>query len=186
VKRIKWTDAVLLASPYSLALVVSLDPSRMANVMALSWWCYLSAKPRLLGIAVAPERYTHTCIKHSKEFTLCFPGKEIALAAWKCGQLSGRSANKFEELGLKSLPAAEIKAPLIKGSIAAFECRLVNQYTTGDHAFFVGEIVASHGDANNPEHLYTRFFNKVVSISHDGKCDWKLDETLGIPGELSR
>jgi flavin reductase (DIM6/NTAB) family NADH-FMN oxidoreductase RutF len=185
-KKTKWTDAVLLASPYSLALVVSLDPSRMANVMAASWWCYLSAKPKLLGVAVAPERYTHICIRHSREFTLCFPSKEIALPAWKCGQLSGRRVNKPEELGLKLLPAAEVKAPLLKGSTAAFECTLTSQYKTGDHTFFVGEIVASHGDANNPEHLYTRFFDKAVSISHHGKCDWKLDETLGIPGELSR
>jgi len=178
-KRIKWTDAVLLASPYSLALVVSLDPSRMANVMALSWWCYLSAKPKLLGISVAPERYTHVCIRHSKEFTLCFPGKKIAAEAWKCGQMTGRDANKFEELGLKPLPSLEVKSPLIAGCTAAFECKLEHQFSTGDHTFFVGKVVASHGDAKNPEHLYTRFFNKVVSISCDGKSDWEIGETSG-------
>ncbi|OGK10544.1 MAG: hypothetical protein A2Y63_03320 [Candidatus Riflebacteria bacterium RBG_13_59_9] len=185
-KEMKWVEAVKLASPYSYALAVSLNPEGRPNAMGLGWWCYLSAKPKLLGIAIAPERYTHECIQHTREFTLCFPSKVMALAAWKCGLESGREMDKFAEFGLKALPAKIVKTPLIKGSTVAFECKLAQEVAVGDHTLFVGEIVAAHGDPEKKEHLFTQFFSKLVSIANDGGCDWKLDKTLGIPGQLKR
>lgn len=185
-KEMEWTQSVLLGSPYSYVLVVSLDAKGIPNVMGVGWWCYLSAKPKLLGIAIAPERYTHSCIEHSKEFNLCFPSKEIALEAWQCGKISGRDVQKIEKYNLKTMPAKFVKAPLLADSAAAFECKLHSKFPAGDHTFFVGEIVACHGDAEKKEHLFTQFFSKLVSVSYDGKCDWNLEETLGIPGKLSR
>jgi flavin reductase (DIM6/NTAB) family NADH-FMN oxidoreductase RutF len=185
-QEMDWARAVQLASPYSYVLAVSMDRQGTPNVMGVGWWCYLSANPKLLGIAIAPARYTHECLEHSKEFTLNFPAKEIALEAWQCGKISGRDMNKIEKLGLKTQPSKVVSAPLLADCAAAFECKLHSQYLAGDHTFFIGEIVACHGDAEKKEHLYTEFFSKVVSLSHEGICDWKLDETLSIPGKLSR
>ena len=185
-QEIDWGRAVQLASPYSYVLAVSLDKKGTPNVMGVGWWCYLSAKPKLLGIAVAPERYTHECLMNSMEFTLNFPSKEIALEAWKCGQVSGRQINKIAQFGLRTKPSKLVRAPLLADSTAAFECKVKDRNKVGDHTFFVGEIVACHGDLDKKEHLYTQLFSKVVSISHDGVCDWRLDETMEIPGQLSR
>lgn len=185
-KETEWTQSVLLGSPYSYVLAVSLDAKGVPNVMGVGWWCYLSAKPKLLGIAIAPARYSHECIEHSKEFTLNFPHKSIALEAWQCGKISGRDVQKIEKYSLKTMPAKFVKAPLLADSAAAFECMLHSKIHTGDHTFFVGEIVACYGDAEKKEHLYTQFFSKLVSASHDGKCDWNLEETMGIQGKLSR
>jgi len=185
-KELAWTEAVKLASPYSYALAVSLDAAGRPNAMGLGWWCYLSAEPKLLGIAVAPERYTHECIRHTREFTLCFPSKLMALAAWKCGQVSEREVDKFAEFGLRALPAKVVKPPLIKNCTVAFECKLAQEVATGDHTLFVGKIVATHGNPDKKEHLFTQFFSKLVSMAHDGGCDWKLDRTLGLPGQLQR
>ncbi len=137
-------------------------------------------------MAISPERYTHASIEHSKEFTLNFPHKNIALEAWQCGKVSGRDIHKVEKYSLKTQAAKFVKAPLLTDSAAAFECKLHSKFPTGDHTFFVGEIVACHGDVEKKEHLYTQFFSKLVSASYDGKCDWNLEETLGIPGKLSR
>jgi len=185
-KEMEWTQSVLLGSPYSYVLVVTLDAKGVPNVMGVGWWCYLSAKPKLLGIAIAPERYTHECIIHSKEFTLCFPHRDIALEAWQCGKTSGTDVNKIEKYNLKTHPSKFVKAPLLADCSAAFECILHSKHPAGDHTFFVGEIVACHGDVEKKEHLYTQLFSKLVSVSHDGKCDWNLAETLGITGKLSR
>jgi flavin reductase (DIM6/NTAB) family NADH-FMN oxidoreductase RutF len=184
-KEMEWTQSVLLGSPYSYVLAVSLDAKGIPNVMGVGWWCYLSAKPNLLGMAISPERYTHSCIEHSKEFTLCFPHKNIALEAWQCGKVSGHDVHKVEKYCLNTMPAKFVKAPLLTDSSAAFECKLHAKYPVGDHTFFVGEIVACHGDAEKKEHLYTQFFSKLVSASYDGICDFSLEETLGIPGKLS-
>jgi flavin reductase (DIM6/NTAB) family NADH-FMN oxidoreductase RutF len=185
-QEMDWARAVQLASPYSYVLAVSMDRQGTPNVMGVGWWCYLSAVPKLLGISIAPERYTHDCIMHSMEFTLNFPAKEIALEAWKCGHFSGKQINKIAEYGLRTQPSKIVNAPLLADSTAAFECRLKTHHNAGDHTFFVAEIVACHGDVARKEHLYTEFFSKVVSLSHEGTCDWKLDETLGIPGQLTR
>jgi len=184
-QEVEWAKGVLLGSPYAYVLAVTVNEAGIPNAMGVGWWTYLSAKPRLLGMAIAPQRYTHDCLQQVPEFTLCFPGKELALPAWRCGQISGRAVNKFEELGLTPLPSKQVKPPLIEGSTVAFECRVANALETGDHIFDVGEIVAVHGDLENREHLYTEFYSRVISMAHDGKPDWKLEETLGLPDQLS-
>ena len=45
-----------------------------------------------------------------------------------------------------SLPATQVKPPLVAGARACFECRVVDTCRTGDHTIFVGEVLASHMD----------------------------------------
>jgi len=42
---------------------------------------------------------------------------------------------------------------VLKGAVANFECRLVNQMDTGDHTIFVGEVVAAHIEEEAPGRL---------------------------------
>jgi flavin reductase (DIM6/NTAB) family NADH-FMN oxidoreductase RutF len=185
-QEVDWAKGVQLGSPYAYVLAVTVNAEGVPNVMGVGWWCYLSAKPKLLGMAIATQRYTHDCLQDVPEFTLCFPGKELALPAWRCGQVSGRAVNKFEELGLTALPSKHVRPPIIDGSTVAFECKVANVVPAGDHLFYIGEILAVHGDLQNREHLFTESYSRLVSLSHDGKVDWKLEETLGLPNQLSR
>ena len=42
------------------------------------------------------------------------------------------------------IPARHVRAPLITGSIASFECRVVDSFSTSDHTIFVGEVLTAY------------------------------------------
>jgi len=170
-----WKDAVTLASPYPYLLVTSRDAKNVPNAMGLGWWSFTSMTPPLLVISIGKGRYTLECIRHTKDFVACFPGKDIAKESWSCGVLSGRDGDKLEKLGLKTIDAKKVKSPIIDGSCVAFECVVTDEMETGDHILFVGEIVAMHGDAEKPQHLYSVFYSKLVCLDNEGNRNFFLE-----------
>ena len=174
-KEIPWNDAITLMSPHPYALATALDEEGKANAIGLGWWTIVSWEPPMIAIAVGPGRYSHGCIEHSEEFALCLPSREMAKAAWMCGTKTGRKVDKFEVGGLEAVPSKVIKPPLIGGSTVAFECRVKEHLTTGDHTLFVAEVVATHGEPGRPEHLYSIHYKKLVSLSNEGAADFLIE-----------
>ena len=129
----------------------------------------------MIVISVAPKRYSHECLDHCPEFALCLPSKPLAKGAWICGTKSGRQVDKFELTEFDAKPSKVIRPPLIGGSTVAFECKVVERVTTGDHTLFIAEVVATHGDAENAAHLYSIHYRKLVSLSHTGEADFEVD-----------
>jgi flavin reductase (DIM6/NTAB) family NADH-FMN oxidoreductase RutF len=173
--EMNWKEAVTLASPYPYLLVTSRDATGVPNAMGVGWWSFTSMTPPLMLVSIGKGRYTLDCIRHTKDFVMCFPGKDIAKASWTCGVISGRDGDKLEKTGLKALDAKKVKSPIIEGSSAAFECVVTDEVETGDHIVFIGEIVAMHGDADNPQHLYSIFYNKLVSMDTEGNRNFFLE-----------
>jgi len=174
-QEMNWGEAVTIASPYPYLLVTSTDKSGKPNAMGVGWWCFTSVSPPLLVVSIGKSRYTLECIRDSKEFVVCFPGEGIAKGAWQCGKKSGRGIDKLSDAGLKTRPGSKVKAPIIEGSTAAFECKVTDEMETGDHIVFVGEIVAMWGDKSIPMHLYSIFYNKLVSMDTEGNRNFALD-----------
>jgi len=83
-----------------------------------------------------------------------------------CGRVSGREHDKFKETGLTPLPAKKVKPPIIKECVAHLECKLHNQFTTGDHTIFVGEIVEAYADKDASTEGYN--LEKAKTIFHLG------------------
>jgi len=136
--------AYRLIYPQLVVLVSSINPTtKKPNIMTIAWSTPLSANPPLVGILVAPRRYSHELISSAREFVINIPTVEIIEKAIKCGRVSGRIHDKFSEFGLTAKPAKIVKAPIIEECVAHLECKLVNQLTTGDHTLFIGEVVAA-------------------------------------------
>ena len=87
-KELQQQEALRLTSPYPYALLVTLDARDRPNIMGLSWWTFTSWDPLMIGVSVNAERYTHECLQHLKEFTLCFPSEDQAKDACGWGQVS--------------------------------------------------------------------------------------------------
>jgi flavin reductase (DIM6/NTAB) family NADH-FMN oxidoreductase RutF len=118
------------------------------NVMTADWVVPLSFNPPLIGVAIGHTRYTHNLIRDGKEFVVAVPTIELLKDVWAAGTLSGEKGDKFEKLGLTPVKSKKVRVPSIKECQANIECRVVKEVETGDHTFFVGEIVdVSHGDA---------------------------------------
>lgn len=116
------------------------------NIITIAWATPLSMNPPLVGILIAPRRYSHELISNAKEFVINIPTVEILDKAIKCGRTSGRRHEKFSEFGLTAKPSKVVKSPIIEECIAHLECKLVDQITTGDHTLFVGEVVAAYAN----------------------------------------
>ncbi len=122
------------------------------DALACAWHVALSFDPPLFAVAISPKRYSYRLLKKGKEFTVNFlTFDKIGIIA-TLGRTSGREIDKFSTYKIKTTASSEIETPVLKDAYAAYECRLVKQYRTGDHVLFVGEVLAVH--------YKTRFFDK--------------------------
>ncbi|MBW3012301.1 flavin reductase family protein [Candidatus Woesearchaeota archaeon] len=134
--------------PEQVVLVVSKDKDSKANLMPAGWSMRTSGSPPMYCVSIAPARYTHSCIEHSKEFVIAFVGKDMIDVIDLAGSTSGRDTDKFKEANIKTADAKEVSIPLLADAVVNIECKLVDQLTTGDHTIFIGEIKAAHVNKN--------------------------------------
>ena len=118
------------------------------NVMTADWVTPLSFDPPMAGVAIAHKRYTKKLIDEYQEFVIAVPTIELLKDVWIAGTVSGAKVNKAEKLSITFIPSKKVKAPSIKECQANLECKVVKAVETGDHVFYVGEIVnVTYGDA---------------------------------------
>ncbi|MHC4660596.1 MAG: flavin reductase family protein [Planctomycetota bacterium] len=147
-------DALPRKRPIPVTLASCIDKDGKPNIITLGWEMQTSIKPVMFAISIGYPRYSYECIKDTGEFVVAYPTEDQTDASVFCGTKSGREFDKFSETGLEALPAKHVKPPLIGGCLANFECRVVHEYETGDHAIFVGECVAAHVSEEKKGRLY--------------------------------
>lgn len=133
---------------YPLRTYLIVSGVEKPNVMAADWVVPLSFSPPMLGVAIGHKRYTCSLIKKYGEFVVAVPTIELLKDVWMAGTTTGARENKFEKLNLTLVQSKKVKVPSIKECQANLECKVVKEVETGDHTFFVAEIVdATLGDA---------------------------------------
>ena len=140
-------QAQRLTAPAPFALLSARRADGSDNLMAVSWWTYLSNHPPMLGVCLSKKGLSGSLIEKSGVFTLSVVGEALRDAALACGRCSGRDHDKAAEFGIPLEAASTVPASLVSGSRAAFECRLVSTAEAGDHVFYLSEILACRGDA---------------------------------------
>lgn len=151
--RLTVAEAQKLASPAPFALLSVKREDGKTNLMALSWWSFLSNHPPLLGVCLSKKGLSGSLIEKNGEFALSLVGPALKDSAFRCGCCSGRVVDKAEDFGIPLEDAQAIGAQVVSGSRAVFECRLLSAAAAGDHVFYIAEIVAAQGDAG-VEQLY--------------------------------
>ena len=158
------SEAIALSAPLPYALVTSLDKNGRPNAMGVAWATRTSFEPFLILISLDHRRYSHEGIQMYREFVLNYPNEEQADAAWVCGTKSGRDGDKLKLAGLKLVDSKAVEVPTIDGVTVAFECKVVDEFETGDHTVFVGEVVGMTGNPAKPEHLYVSSKHKLFGL----------------------
>ena len=130
--------------PEPVALVTCSGNNGKDNVITVGWFMQTSIAPVLLAISIGKMRFSHDLLLNAGEFVLCFPSPVQSDAVVYCGTHSGRDIDKFTKTDLMKIPARHVRAPLIAGSIASFECRVVDSFSTSDHTIFVGEVLTAY------------------------------------------
>ncbi|MFC2027819.1 flavin reductase family protein [Chloroflexota bacterium] len=127
-----------------LTAIVTSHAQGRDDAMAVAWLSSVSQKPPLIGISIAPKRYTYELIMESKEFGINFVSLEKAELIAGTGGCPGRDVDKFERFKIEKEVSLKTSVPILKDAYAAYECTLFSSYTIGDHEWFVGEVVATH------------------------------------------
>jgi flavin reductase (DIM6/NTAB) family NADH-FMN oxidoreductase RutF len=118
------------------------------NVVTLAMCHVFSFRPALLGVGIAPKRFSHALFKESKDFAINIPDKKMLRAVEICGSKSGRKVDKFEAAGLTREKAEKIGAPLVAECPVNIECVKVKEMEAGDRTWFIGEVVAARRDGS--------------------------------------
>jgi len=127
-----------------VAAVLTVNAGGKRNAMAAAWHSAISFKPPLYGVAVAPKRFTYQLILESKEFGINFVPFEAAELVASVGGSGGKEIDKFIKFDIAEEKSLKTSVPILKDAYAAYECKLVDNRTYGDHVWVVGEIVAVH------------------------------------------
>ena len=130
--------------PTPVVLVTSIDEAEKPNIITLAWVGVVNSEPPMIGLSIRPERYSHDCVKRSREFVINLPSAEMVRKVDACGVLSGRETDKFAAMGWKPVPAQKVKPPLIDECPVQMECQVKEVISLGSHDLFLGKIVALH------------------------------------------
>ena len=114
------------------------------NVMAVGWTCTASSDPWMFLVGIDDEALTYANIRKTREFVVAFPSERQAKETLFVGTHHGHNMDKFAACKLKVQRASKVKAPLIAGAVANFECKLVEITRPGDCPLIVGKVVAAH------------------------------------------
>jgi len=162
-KEVKWSEAIRRKYPEPVVLVVSCDSNGKPNVMPAGWSMVTSGSPPMLAVSIGHTRYTYELIKKINEFVLVFPSEKMKGLIDPLGSCSGRDVDKFAEYNIETIKSKYVKPPLMKDSVACFECRVAGELMTGDHTIFAGEVLASYISDKHKYRLYN-FSGKYETI----------------------
>ncbi|MCH5274424.1 MAG: flavin reductase family protein [Lachnospiraceae bacterium] len=171
---------MLYPLPAVLVSVAGTDGEK--NILTVAWTGTVCSNPPMVSISVRPERYSYKMLKETGEFVINLTTEELVYAVDYCGVKSGRDVDKFDKMKLTSLPANEVRAPLIAESPVNIECRVTEVKPLGSHDMFLAEVVAVHvrEDYMDENHKFHLEDAKPIVYSHGSY--YSLGRGLGTFG----
>jgi flavin reductase (DIM6/NTAB) family NADH-FMN oxidoreductase RutF len=146
-------------------VLVTVARATDTNVMTVGWATPVSSSPPILMVSVAPARFTHDLILDAKEFGVSILADDQKKLSELAGTLSGKKKDKLALPEFKTFPAKRIKAPLIKGARAWFECALHSHHSVGDHTAFYGTVLETKVDeTKSPLVLFHRKYYALGEV----------------------
>jgi flavin reductase len=119
--------------------VVTVDVAGQKAGLTVVSLVSLSLEPSLVGVAVRRQAALHELVREAGAFAVSI------LAAGQEG-LAQHFARGVPPIALWhgiETHDGELGAPLLAGALGWLECRLASEHPTGDHTFFVGDVVSA-------------------------------------------
>lgn len=130
--------------PIRPVYLVSCEHDGKKNIISIGMFAIVANNPTMVGIGIAPSRYSYGLIQKSKAYVVNVVDEKLVEAVKICGQNSGRNVDKFELANLTAVPASKVTAPLIGESPLSIECKVVQVVEVGERIWFMGEVLATH------------------------------------------
>lgn len=128
--------------------------------MTVNSFTSISLDPPLVSVTMKQLTHTHELVQKSGEFA-------VTILSADQGNLSDRFAGKITDLkdrfeGVET-ETLVIDAPLFKGGLAYFNCRVVNSTPIGENTLFIAEMIAARGNGEGDPLVYhNRVFWKLA------------------------
>ena len=119
--------------------------------MTINSFTSVSLEPPLVSVTLKQLTHTHELVVKSGEFSITILSsdqKELSLRF--AGKLSDIK-DRFDGIPTETLI---MDAPLLKGGIAYFNCRVVNSMPIGENTFFLAEVIAARGEGDGEPLVY--------------------------------
>ena len=120
-----------------------------SNVMAAAWAMPLDFDPPKVAVVIDKATLTREWVDASGVLSLSVPTVAQAELTRAVGTMSGREhADKLLRCGVKTFPGPHTGAPLVDGSIAHLECRVLpaTPHVAGPHDLILAEVLAAWAD----------------------------------------
>jgi flavin reductase (DIM6/NTAB) family NADH-FMN oxidoreductase RutF len=157
-------------------VLVATSKDWQANVMAMSWHTMLEFEPPLVGCVVSNRNYTFDVLKATGECTINIPTVALAAKVVRCGNVSGRTVDKFAAFGLTPAPSSRLRAPIVAECYANLECKVTDRSMVAKYNFFVLEVVKAWIDPARKD---------ARTIHHRGKGVFMVaGRTIKLPSRM--
>ncbi len=134
------TDGIKFLPSFPTVLIGS-GTGNGSNLITAAMLHIFSTDPPMLGTGIAPERHSFDLLKEHEEFTVNVPDEDMLQKVKDCGSASGEEVDKFEKFDLTKEQSKKLLVPGVKECPLIFECELEKVVETGDHHWFIGEVV---------------------------------------------
>jgi flavin reductase (DIM6/NTAB) family NADH-FMN oxidoreductase RutF len=122
-------------------------------------------------------------IEEAGEFVVNLPRADQVAVVDYCGQVSGRTVDKWAACDLTPAPARQVRTPLIADCPVALECRVSHRLTLGVHDLFIGQVLAVQIDEQVLTERGHIDFEKAQPLAYAGGYYRRLGELLGRHGD---
>jgi flavin reductase (DIM6/NTAB) family NADH-FMN oxidoreductase RutF len=143
-KQVDIEIAIKKRYPESIALIVCKDKDDKVDVTPISWFMICNDKPAYWAISLYNKHFSHHVISETNEFVLCLPSYSQKRDILYCGNVHGWNSNKLEKCKFQTIKAKKVRPPILKDTIACFECTVVQKIKISDHTVFIGKILVSY------------------------------------------
>lgn len=125
--------------PYGFYSITSRADAEV-NAMVANWVTQVSFEPRMIAMGIQKTCYSHGLIEKGGVFTVNLFRTEDQEAIKPFTKGRAKNPDKMKDASYTSSP--ETGCPVLEGSAAYVECRVVKIFDTGgDHSIIVGEVV---------------------------------------------
>ena len=116
--------------------VVGVAHGEVRNAFTAAWVMQVSFDPLLLALSINPHHLSYGLLKEGRAFSVNVLKKgQLELAAHY-----GRPAHA-DKLASMECTTGRTGAPLLRESLAWFECQVVDEHPAGDHVLVLGKVI---------------------------------------------
>jgi flavin reductase (DIM6/NTAB) family NADH-FMN oxidoreductase RutF len=123
--------------------VVTVQHDGQRYGMTVNSFTSISLDPPLVSVALKNLTHTYDLVTKANEFS-------VTILASDQRDISDRFAGKFPQIHDRfdgvELETLFLTAPLIKGGIAYFNCKVRDAFLVGENTLFVAEVIAARGE----------------------------------------